>query len=694
MPLRTAQSFLLLLLSIIGSHTLLAGAPSYSLIPDTEYKLERKIFIKKEGAKYGLVNKKGKEILPAKYDSLLYTELHDQYIAYLLNTEGAKAAGIITERDKKIIPIGYRNIQPVALTLYSVTNFSGLAALFNSEGKPSTDFNFHEITAFKGNLARFYKNGKAGLLNSAGKVLLEANYKDIIIRSDSTVDIINLRNWKILDGQNNSLNSLHFDSIRPLGPDRWATSIKFYTSAGQPTLMSALTNAKGEQLIEYRPMFIYPFEGQLAKVKEGKQFGVIKLDGSYLLPAEFDSVAFTEHAIIAGLRVAKQWYWHLFDRNGKKKSRHTYQAIVPQATGLMPAKLNNRWGYINQQGEEILVCRYDTTYAFEGNLARVRFSDSMGVINKEGVWQIRPFADFITILSPTRFIARNQQNHQLLDEKGEVLLQTPHVLTPITGGLLEINEYKQYGLFDLNGNRLTPTEFEWISELQEAEIYLAKRYGKRGILSKDGTTFIGESDKTFDELFEMKEGYIAARIGSQQGFVDSQGRLRISNRYDSVRLFSDNYAAVQLMGRWGYIDKGDRFRIQPLFEEAGFFEEDVAIVKQNGAFGLINKNGELIVKPQYEKITPLHSGRYLFVKDGQMGITDKAANILLTAKYDQIEDLKNGYFRVIRKGKKGLINYAGVSTIPLIYDVLVWDEINNVYLCSQKGEAIERKNLR
>jgi hypothetical protein len=101
----------------------------------------------------------------------------------------------------------------------------------------------------------------------------------------------------------------------------------------------------------------------------------------------------------------------------------------------------------------------------------------------------------------------------------------------------------------------------------------------------------------------------------------------------------------------------------------------------------------VLIKPQYEKITPLQSGRYLIVKDGKIGITDKSANNLLSAKYDAITDLKNGYFIVVRNGKKGLVNYSGVSTIPMIYDTLVWDEINKVYLCSEKGEAIERKSV-
>ena len=314
----------------------------------------------------------------------------------------------------------------------------------------------------------------------------------------------------------------------------------------------------------------------------------------------------------------------------------------------------------------------------------------MGVINREGLWQIRPSADHITIISPTRFIARNKNSFQLLDETGQVLFNTPHALHPVEGGLLEINSQKQYGLFDLNGKRLTPTEYEWISELKEGAIFLARKGGRKGILSKNGKKFIAEGPKTFQKLFSMHEDFIAVEIDQQQGFVDTEGRLRISNRYDSVTHFSDGFAAVQLMGRWGYVDKIERLRVQPLFEAAGPFEEGMAVITKNGSKGLINKKGEEVIKPEYEEITSLKSGRYLIVKNGKVGITDKNANSLVTAKYDAVQDLKNGFFLVTRSDKKGLINYQGVSTIPMIYDILVWDEINKVFLCSEKGEMIER----
>lgn len=691
MLLNLVRSLSFFLLLALGSSFISAKAkPFAEVVPDALYKLERKVFIKREGNKYGLVNKRGKEILPAKYDSLLYTELQDQYIAFLLNQQGLKAAGIINERDKKVIPIDFSNIYPLAQSLYAVRDFNENTALFNSEGKQKTTFQFHKITAFKGNLARFYKNGKAGIINREGKILLEPIYKDIIIRSDTTVDVVHLRNWKILDANNKELNNLHFDSIFPVGKDRWVTSIRFYNSAGQPTLMSALNDIEGKQLIGYRPMDIAAYQGAVAKIREKSQFGVINLEGDYVLPAEFDSIAITQETIVAGIRTGNSWYWHLFDLKGKRKSRHTYQAIVPQQDDLMPAKLNGRWGYINARGEEVLTCRYDTTYAFEGDLARVRYHDSMGVINREGLWQIRPSADFITIVSPTRFIARTEQQHQLLDEKGQVLFNSSNVLKAIEGGMLEIDKSMQYGLLDMNGKRLATTEFQWISPIKEDQIFLAKKYGRKGILSKDGKRFIGESDKTFDEIFDISENYLAVEIDNQQGFVDTQGRLRISNRYDSVTNFSEGYAAYRLMGRWGYVDKLERLQVQPLYDAAYPFEEGMAIIGKGGRLGLINKKGQVVIQPEYEDIQPLKSGRYLIVKNGKMGITDQGANTVLSAKYDHIEDLKNGYFLVRRDKKHGLVNYKGVSTIPLMYDILLWDEINDLYLCSEKGEAIER----
>ena len=101
---------------------------------------------------------------------------------------------------------------------------------------------------------------------------------------------------------------------------------------------------------------------------------------------------------------------------------------------------------------------------------------------------------------------------------------------------------------------------------------------------------------------------------------------------------------------------------------------------------MIDITGKVLIPPAFEKITPLPSGRYLATQNNQAGLVDKNGNLLIQPKYDSIEDLDNGYVLFRKNDKYGLMTIQGVSTIPLIYDYLSFDAINNRYFGLQKSE--------
>lgn len=648
------------------------------------------IRIQKEGEKYGLVNEQGKQVLPARYDSLQYTSHQDFYIAYLQEAGKKKLVGLINLKGKEIIPIRYSALKAVSHNRYAVSDANRKTALFDAGGLARTAFEFDEITAFQGKLSRFYQQGKAGILDSEGRIRLKAEYQDIIIRSNEAVDVIPLRTWTITDGNNKLLHTLSYDSIRPLGEDRWAATTRFYDSVGRATTMTALTDASGNMLVPYRSMFIDDFQLGVARVREGKHYGLIDNKGNYILPAEWDSLAIVQGVAVAGMRVDTKWYWHLFNLKGKKQSRFTYQHIIPVAEGPMPAKRENQWGYVDHTGSEILICRYDTTFAFQDGLARVRFSGQEGIINQEGLWQIRPVSEHVQILTPTRFLARLKKGYQLLNEQDEVLFQTAEVLKPLKGGLAEINALGKWGLISMDGKRLSFPVYDYITDLQEDQIFIASLEGKRGILSADGSKFIAAGPKTWDRLYSMSEGFIGAQIGRQQGFVDANGLLRIANRYDTVSFFSDGMAAVAIRGKWGYVDKIERLRVQPSYDQATAFKSGTAIVQQGSKRGVIDNKGKFLLPLEYKQIVRLTNGRFLLQQENLFGLADAQGNRIITPKYDAVQDLQNGYLLVSRGGKKGLVTIDGVGTIPLIYDVLVYDRKNDLYLCTQERASIQR----
>ena len=55
-------------------------------------------------------------------------------------------------------------------------------------------------------------------------------------------------------------------------------------------------------------------------------------------------------------------------------------------------------------------------------------------------------------------------------------------------------------------------------------------------------------------------------------------------------------------------------------------------------------------------------------------------------RFDHVKDLNNGYVIADRKGKYGLLSNEGVSIIPMIYEELIYDEINDLYLAAETAQ--------
>ncbi len=650
--------------------------------------------ILKEGDKFGLVNERGKQILPPRYDSLQYTQHQEQFIAYLEKGKENARVGLINSKGKELITITYRSVRPVALTLYAVADYTKKEALFNADGEALSPFKFDEITSFKGALARFYTEGKAGLLDSNGKVKLPAQYKDILIRSDSIVDVVELREWKVLDAENKLLVSLNYDSIKPLGEDRWAAITRFYDAANRPTDMTALTDAGGKILKPYSPIEIRPFKQGVAIIKEKNRYGLLNRNGQSVLPAEWDSLSITQSIAVAGMRLGKNWRYHIFSLEGKKLSRKTFEHIVSVPSGPLPAKLNGQWGYVDSLGNETLVCRYDSTHAFMGNYAKVQLDGKEGLINKDGLWQIRPYAENILQITADRFLLRKELGYHLTDDTGLILYDTPNTLVWLDGNIGEVDAGQQWTLLSVDGQKLTKTgNYQWIGQQLKNGAHLAKRLGQIGILSHNGQQFIAAGPDTFGKIYQLSEEFFSISKNNQQGFVDMNGKLRIANRYDSVTYFSDGMAAVQIRGRWGYVDKIERLRIQPILEEARPFHNGLAIAKYNGSFGLTDAYGKWVLPAEYDNIERLNNGTYVLYSGSLRGLASQEGHRVVSPKFDEVTDLGNNYLMVSRDGKKGLIKTNGVSTIPMVYDILVYDSTNQQFLASQKAGQIKRTKI-
>ena len=153
-------------------------------------------------------------------------------------------------------------------------------------------------------------------------------------------------------------------------------------------------------LIEFTDSVIgaSPFEKGLAIVLlANNKYNIVNKDGEYLL-SEFASVVEiitdnNEPYILVksqseaeqdslALSINKRWY--ICDSEGNQIGER-YDSISGFSEGLCDIKFNDKWGYINLKGNEVIEPQYDSAHSFsKEGLAHVNYNNKESFIDKEG----------------------------------------------------------------------------------------------------------------------------------------------------------------------------------------------------------------------------------------------------------------------------------------------------------------------
>jgi hypothetical protein len=96
-----------------------------------------------------------------------------------------------------------------------------------------------------------------------------------------------------------------------------------------------------------------------------------------------------------------------------------------------------------------------------------------------------------------------------------------------------------------------------------------------------------------------------------------------------------------------------------------------------------------VIPTRYEKLSLLPSTRILLAQDGLKGLADANGNLLINCKFNALHDLNNGYVIVGKDKKYSLLTLQGLSTIPMIYDYIMYDEFNDRYAALKKSGWIK-----
>lgn len=202
------------------------------------------------------------------------------------------------------------------------------------------------------------------------------------------------------------------------------------------------------------------------------------------------------------------------------------RVIVSYADNYAVVELAGKFGYINEEGEEVIPLKYEAATLFDGNIASVQFEDTWGAINKD--------------------------EETVIDFKYKAMGGFQN------GYAVAKNKRNKWSLIDASDKSLFPFKYDFLTPMNDEGVAIAKSKGKYGLIDQKGEVIVPfeyDFEEEYSGLLQICEGYIWLKKENKWGAVDYSGKTIIPFKYDILNSTDGEEAKVWLGDKMQIVDK-------------------------------------------------------------------------------------------------------------------------------------------
>jgi hypothetical protein len=582
--------------------------------------------------------------------------------------------GVIDEKGEVIIPVKYVNISPLHNDLFSANNEMEISLIYNAMGEILSTLEVDEISPFIFGYAGIKHQGKKGLIDKSGKIILEPEFKEVDVKSCSTVNYLKFKEWKILDTGENS-KFLFYDSLRPVSGEKYLA----YSGSNVN-----LVDAQGISCASFPDLHIIQILRDYIIVKLKNKYGLLSLGGTQIYPLQYDSILCMYDYVLLKKKNDSENGWLLGNNQGEILNYGLYEQLIPNSNFNILAKRKGYWGILNNYGMEVINCIYDSIDLSDDGLIRVVFHGEEGVLWKYH-WLVYPGKYHVKIIPDHRVLINSYRGNLVLNVLGDTVFKSDNFLIPEEKYLLIRNSSGKTGLLDPKFNTILGADYSVVKSFNNDSLFVFRNADGWGCIKYDGKILF-KNLTNIDSIISFSEGYFSVSIDDFMGFIDLGGKLSIANRYQDAGDFVDGIAPVKLLNHWGFINRLEQIVVQPFYDKVNYLGDHLILVQKDEKYGMINDSGVTIQDIEYDLLKPIPGCGYLCVKENLLGFVDKKGNLTVTPHYDFIRNMERGKMIVMRNNKYGVLSDSGEKIIPLVYDELFENPFNHSIIGSINSE--------
>ena len=336
----------------------------------------------------------------------------------------------------------------------------------------------------------------------------------------------------------------------------------------------------------------------------------------------------------------------------KDESAKTGEAAEETISGEYLAPFMNsdsKWGYINQDGEVVIECKYDEARGFD--------KDGYAIVGME---TDSDASEYYTI-------------YGLINTKGEEIIPLDYSCINCSIGAISDNygyralsrlpypfdyDNEYSGVMDKNGNIMMSPEYREIDNIGDSGYYIAcdAETGMYGIIDEDYewvcepeySWIINTWEKSTENVAKVDGEYaLIAKYDFQEGHG-----AKIINEYGDTIVPMDYYDIEWVVGNNRTIVENDE-----------------------GYYGAIDLHGEVQIPCQYDEIGSFSYGDETYaIRDGEVFLVDIYGNERFLTNADSCYQVDSNLYKISSDEKSNIINSSGEYLLPENYEGIMINE--------------------
>ena len=421
-----------------------------------------------------------------------------------------------------------------------------------------------------------YENGKWGVIDTKGNVVIEPSYSEMIIVPDNSKDLF-VCTYDV-DYGNGTYNSKIIDK----------NSKVLFTSYDKVELI--YNNDVSNNLW---------YEKNILKVQKDGKYGLINYEGKEILPCSYDNL-YNLKGVANVVVTVKDGKQGLCDNVGNIIIENEFSEIKGLTTkyenGFIVKDNNGKYGIIKYNTVQVFDTKYEDIKNVYGNsMYVVKEADSWKVINE----------DEETILA-----------NDFTDIK---FINSDNIIYVKDG---------KYGVVNSKGEEKIPNEYE---EIKYAFIntFIVKKDGKYGIINgakEEKLAFIYNNINYIENADILQ----AQKDNFESDLINRNLEIKASGIVSEINT-TRNYIKVRVNSEYKYYN----FKLEEKKNTEVLTGNTLFLSKKDGKYGYINSRGIVVVDYIYDDATEQNNYGYVSVKkDGKWGSLDQNGKVMVEPKYE------------------------------------------------------------